>query len=98
MLDYMEASQVAEKTARSAFGKKHVVRVFAEPGTDAEGHDALRITIVLTPDAVENLEGDALLKNLLDLREGLWQQGEERTPIVGYATEEELAQSGDTES
>jgi hypothetical protein len=98
MLDYAETSRVAEQAAKIALGKKKVVRVFTEPGTDAEGHDALRITIVLTPDAVESLDGDALLKNLLDLREGLWKQGEERAPIVSYATEEELSEVGDPES
>ncbi len=52
MLDYAKTSQVVEKAARSALGKKNVVRVFTESGADAEGHDALRITIVVTPDAV----------------------------------------------
>ena len=98
MLDCAEASQVAERAAKSVLGKKNVVRVFTEPGTDAEGGDALRITIVVTADAVRNLEGDTLLKNLLDLREALWKQGEERTPMVSYATEEELEDSGAPES
>jgi len=98
MLDYDEISRVVEKAARPALGRKNVVCVFTEPGSDAEGKDALRITIVVTSDAVETLEGDALLKNLLNVHEALWQQGEERTPMVGYATEEELAESGDTES
>jgi hypothetical protein len=93
MLDYAKTSEVAEKAAKSALGKKNVVRVFTEPGSDAEGRDALRITIVVTPDAVKTLEGDALLRNLLSIREGLWKQGEERTSIVSYATEEELAES-----
>jgi hypothetical protein len=98
MLDYAETSQVAEKAAKSALGKKNVVRVFTEPGIDAEGHDALRITIVVTSDAVESLEGDALLDNLFKIHEALRQQNEERTPMIGYATEEELAESGDPES
>ena len=46
----------------------------------------------------ETKDAILLLINLLDLREGLWSQGEERTPIVSYATEEELAERGDPES
>jgi hypothetical protein len=97
MLDYDEVSGIVEKTARSSFGKKNVVRVFSEPGIDSEGEDAVRITIVLTPDAGDKIDGDALLNNLLKVHDGLQQRGEERTPMVGYATEEELAEIGDPE-
>jgi hypothetical protein len=98
MLNYDEISRLVEKTARTALGKKNVVRVFTRPGIDVEGKDALRITIVVTPDAVDNIDGDALLDNLLKVHEDFEHLGEERTPIVGYATEEELAEIGDPES
>jgi hypothetical protein len=98
MRDYDDISRFVEKTARQALGKKNVIRVFIEPGIDAEGKDALRITIVITPDAVDKIDGDALLDNLLKVHDGFQQLGEERTPMVGYATEEELAEVVDPEA
>jgi hypothetical protein len=98
MLDYAEISRIVEKEAKPSLGKANVVRAFTEPGTDADGHDALRITIVITPEAIPTIDGDALLDNLLNIHDRLKQAGEERTPMVGYATEEELADSGDPQS
>lgn len=97
-MDYGDVSKVVEKAAKSALGRKNVVRVFTEPSSDAEGRDALRITIVLVPGAVDRAEGDALLNNLLKIHDSLYELGEQRTPIVGYATEEELAEIGNPES
>ena len=93
-----EVSRIVEKAAKHALGKKLVDRVFAEPGMDAEGHNAVRITIVVKPDAVDKIDGDLLLDNLLEIHDALRERGEERTPIVGYATEAELAESDDSES
>jgi hypothetical protein len=98
VLPYDEVSRIVEKTAKASFGKNNVVRAFTESGIDSEGEEALRITIVVTPDAVEKIDGDELLNNLLTIHDGLRQRGEERTPMVGYATEEELAEIGDSES
>jgi hypothetical protein len=95
MLDYAEISRIVESEAKPSLGKSNVVRVFTEPGTDADGQDALRITIVVAPEAVATIDGDTLLDNLLDIHDRLKEAGEERTPMVGYATEDELADSGD---
>jgi len=97
MLDYAELSKIVEKAAKSALGRRSVVRVFTEPGSDAEGQDALRITLVVTPSAVETIDGDALLDNILKIHVALWERGEQRTPMVSYATEEELAEIDDSE-
>ena len=97
MLDYGTLSKIVEKAAKSALGRESVVRVFTEPGSDAEGQDALRITLVVTPSAVETIDGDALLDNILKIHDALWERGEQRTPMVSYATEEELAEIDDTE-
>jgi hypothetical protein len=98
MLDYAEISQIVESSARPILGRENVVRVFSEPGMDSEGKDAVRITIVITPGAVARIKGDALLDNLVEIHKRLSEGGEERTPMVGYATEEELAEVDDPES
>jgi hypothetical protein len=98
MLDYQEISQLVETSAKPILGQENVLRVFTEPGSDSEGKDAVRITIVITPDAVTSIKGDALLDNLLEIHNRLSEAGEARTPIVGYATEDELAEIDDPES
>ncbi len=94
----MRMRKIVETSAKRILGKENVVRVFTEPGTDSEGKDAMRITIVITPEAVTRIKGDALLDNLLEIHNRLSEAGEDRTPMVGYATEEELAEIDDPES
>ena len=43
------------------------------------------------------ISGDAVLDNLVQIHERLRVKGEERLPIVHFATEEELLESDDSE-
>jgi hypothetical protein len=65
---------------------------------DFEGRDAVRITIVLDPAAAASMKsrGDAVLDTLVEIKQALRNEGEERFPIVEYATQEELNESGDS--
>lgn len=91
MLDYPEVSRIVETLARATLGDANVIRAATEPGADSEGNDALRITIVLTPGAAERIRGDDVLRMLLEVNNRLYDEKEERTPIIHYATEEEIA-------
>jgi hypothetical protein len=64
---------------------------------DSEGRDAVRITIVLDAAAAASMKskGDAVLDTLVEIKEALRERGEERFPIVEYATQEELNEGGD---
>ena len=73
-------------------------RVISEPTTDSTGQDALRITIVIEPDSARKIKKGAVLDNLVQIHDRLQAAGEERFPIIQYATEEELEVSGDSES
>jgi hypothetical protein len=64
---------------------------------DWTGAEAWRVLIVLTPDAVSRISGDAALENLVALQKGVQGAGDDRFAIVEYATEEELAQGDDSE-
>jgi hypothetical protein len=97
MLTYDEISCVVETVAKSTLGRPNVVRVFAVPGTDADSNDIVQVTIVLAPGAVDRIDDDALLRTLIDTNKRLRESGEERQSVVFYATEEELATSGDPE-
>jgi hypothetical protein len=75
-------------------GDENVVRVEYEPTTDSQGRDALQIKVVIAPGATKKLKQGAALDALVRLRSRLHEMREERTPIVEYATEAELAQDG----
>lgn len=91
MLDDQSINVITLDIARPNLGESNVGRVIVEPATDSRGNEAVRITVVLQPGAVERITGDQALGFLGGLHDQLWQRGEERSPIVSYATEEELA-------
>ena len=74
-----------------ALGKDNVVRFALEPTIDSEGRSTHRITVVITPDAVQHISGEAAMSAISTLRENLGGMIGDGTPIVEYATEAELA-------
>jgi hypothetical protein len=69
--------------------------ILSSTAVDSEGHEALRITIVIKPGAASKIGGDAALDTLVQIQDRLRREGEERFPIVEYATPKELSESGD---
>ena len=98
MLDEARIAEIAREVAREKLTPKWFKDVLVEPAVDSSGNDAVRITIIITPVAVRRLRGEAVLDTLVELRNCLDAEGEVRFPIVEYATQEELAASGDPES
>ena len=99
MLDLEKVNQLAAEAAAASFGKANVSRVSSEPTVDSTGREALRILIVFPGKSIpKEVSGDAVLKNLVRLDNMLQQNGDDRLPILQYATEDELEHSGDTES
>ncbi len=94
MLDTKQIDDIVKKAARAHFPPRLVQRVFSEPVIDSQGRDALRFTIVVAPDALEAVEDDALLETLVQIRRDLDAAGEDRFPIVNYATQAELNDVG----
>ena len=64
--------------------------VLALPVTSSEGEAALRITLVLTAESADAISGEDALKLLIAIRDGLLREGEERFPIVEYATADDV--------
>lgn len=92
MLDESKIIEIAEGIARKQVAGAGLERVLTRPTTDSEGNEALRITVVLKPEAVHRMTGDEALDLLVGLQQQLSDAGEERFPMVEYATEEELAE------
>lgn len=93
MLDADKINEIIREIAEANLGSGTVDHVLSEPAVDSQGNDALRITIVITPSAASKLVGDPLLDTLLQIQTTLSEKGEERFPIVEYATKDELAAS-----
>lgn len=68
----------------------HLDDVVTEAMTSSDGDAALRITLVLTPESVDAISGDDALKLLVAIRDGLLREGDDRLPIVEYATADDL--------
>lgn len=76
----------------AALGADNVIRVTHEATTDSEGRDAVKITVVLAPEAIGRFRKGATLDALVRVQERLFDMRDERTPILHYATEAELAE------
>lgn len=72
-------------------GEDNVVRVEFKSTTDSRDREALKITVVIAPNATGKLKGAATLNALVSLQERLHEMRENRTPLIEYATEAELA-------
>lgn len=97
MIEAADVARIADKVARKELGAENVVRVEAEPMVDWTGAEGWRVLIVLAPDAISRIPGDAALDNLVGLQKSVQRAGDERFAFVEYATEEELAAGDDTE-
>lgn len=86
--------RLIEQPFVAEFGRRNVVRVDTEPAVDSQGRNALRITVVIAPTAVEALSTGAPLDASVRLKQRLGQMPIEYTPIIEYVTEAELKQDG----
>jgi hypothetical protein len=81
---------VAEVTA-ATLPPNSVERVFSvTPAIGSNGEEVLRITIVLEPTSVARISGKEALDTLVKVSDRLLREGEERFPILEYATEQDL--------
>jgi len=76
-------------------GADNVVRVAWEPTADSQGDPALKITVVITPEATRRIKGKDAIEASIALRARLPEIFEETTPIIQYMTEAELSQFAD---
>ena len=97
MIGIDKIDSIVADVVRKNLGQKLFQRTFSEPAVASDGGEALRITIVIAPKAAAKLKGDSILDTLVQIHGKLIEAGEERFPIIEYATEDELADA-DSES
>lgn len=98
MLNEKELQNLAKHAADKRLPEFHVSRVLTEPTVDSEGNEALRVVFVLAPDAVDAIDAENALQLLVDLHNELMRKGDDRFPIIEYATEADLEESVDSDA
>jgi hypothetical protein len=96
MLNEKRIREIAEQVASANLTSANISSVSSSTAIDSEGHDALRITIVINPGSEAKISGDAALDTLVGIQDRLRREGEERFAVVEYATDEELNAGGDS--
>lgn len=96
MLSKTKIEKIAREVASANLKSSATGSIISEPAVDSEGRDALRITIVIKSDATNKISGNAALNTLVQIQDRLKKAGEERFPVVQYATKEELQDVDDT--
>lgn len=89
--------RLVQEALVAQLGDDNVVRVDLSPTTDSQDRDALTITVVIPPGATHRLK-DRVLDALVAVRKRLRELGDDRTPIIEYATEAELVEDGRPQS
>jgi len=96
MLDEKRIRQIAQEVATANLTPANFSSIASSTATDSEGHEALRIVIIIKPGAEAKIKGDAALDTLVEIQNRLRKEGEDRFPLVEFATKKELSASGDT--
>jgi hypothetical protein len=96
MLHEKRILEIAQEVASAKLTSANVSSVSSSAAIDSEGHEALRITIVIKPGSESRIKGDATLDTLVGIQDRLRSEGEERFAIVEYATKRELSAGGDS--
>ena len=86
MLDEKRIRQIVQQVATANLTSANFSSIASSSATDSEGHEALRIVIVINPGAEAKINGDAALDTLVGIQDQLRKEGEERFPLVEFAT------------
>ena len=99
MLEIPRITEIAQEVFRRTLGSTRVEDVQVGPRIDSLGNDGLLVRVIIRPSAVEELKrGQEVSVARFEFDQRLDLEGEDRFPIVEYATREELAEDGDAES
>ncbi len=98
MLHSDEIHRIALNAALAHIPPGHVRRVMVEPYINSVDEVGLKVTIILPDEDVHGVSGEVGLETMLAIHDDLDAAGETRIPTVWYATEKEMAESGDPDT
>jgi len=97
MQTQFDLDELVRRVASASLEAHTIARIFSEPTLDSTGQDAVHVTIVLTG-GDRGLSGDVALDTIVAIRQSLQKDGDQRTPIINFTNEEELASDVSFES
>jgi hypothetical protein len=92
MLELPQIGEMLKQIATGVLPAHELLEIRTEPSVDADGRESLRITLVLTDEAAKTFTGEQASRLLLDLHDSLLNKGEERFPVLYYATPDDSGQ------
>jgi hypothetical protein len=90
-------NRILQNALAPALGEANVLRVEHVPAVDSKGRDTVWVTAILAPGAQRRISGDMSIEAVGRLLNVIAAFGVEGTPILQYATEEELKELADNE-
>ena len=94
MLNLESINALVQTTVSAALKKLKVQWVASEPIIGSDGSEALYVTIVHKGGKSGLISGDDALDAMVSIQRALKQSGEERIPVIEFATEAEMATNG----
>jgi hypothetical protein len=95
MLEAPQIQKLMRQVAAGILPTRSLLEVRSEAAQDSEGHEALKITLVLAEDAIDGLRPDQLVGLFREVRDCLLQKGDERFPLLSYATPTDIESGAD---
>lgn len=88
MIDNKKIVEIAKAVASDKLVSTPAKSVSAEPFLDSNGEEGIKITITISSDEIDQIDGEEILNTLLEIGDRLSDAGEERRPSIRY---EEIA-------
>ncbi|EIZ84963.1 hypothetical protein WYO_2336 [Methylobacterium sp. GXF4] len=89
-----DLAEVAKKAANASFGSPLVQAVRLGDMEGSDGDDVRRVQLIVSDDAIQQLDGDKLLDAGLAISQALRKAGEPLRIVVEYAEQRELDELG----
>ena len=89
-----DLAEVAKQAANTVFGSAVVQNVRLGDMEGSDGDEVRRVQLIVSDDAIEQLDGDSLLDAGLAIRKAMQKAGETLRVVVEYAEQRELDELG----
>lgn len=94
MMNHQEIVDLVRSAVSTTLRQPGIDEIRVVPAFDQEGAEALQITIVLTPQAANAIDGEQALRTLVAIGDRLRGAGEQRYPLVEYSSPSDEADLG----
>jgi len=98
MVEDQELRRIVHDAVAAHMPAGKLERVAVESYLNSVNEEGLNVTIVIPDDDPLPIDGQGVLDIMLEVFDRLQEAGETRFPVLSFASEDELAHCGDTDS